>query len=157
MPDILFICTANQFRSPIAAAYFIRELNSSGLAEGFTVSSAGTWTPDGLPAHTKAIEIGANFHLDLKHHRTREVKAELLSTADRIIVMQHSHQEAIEAEFPETKGKIDLLGSLARITEVEIQDPAVENFHNAVETARIICLCIDRCFHDVIESVSGKE
>jgi len=157
MPEILFICTANQFRSPIAAAYFIRELNSAGLSDGFQVSSAGTWTPEGLPAHPKAIEVGAKFHLDLKHHRTREVNAEILNAADRIIVMQHSHKEALEAEFPETQGKVDLLGNLARITEVEIQDPAVENFHNSEETARIIFLCIDRCFHDITESVSNKE
>jgi protein-tyrosine phosphatase len=149
MPDILFVCTANQFRSPIAAAYFLRKLTSAGLNDGFQVSSAGTWTPEGLPAHQKAIDAGAKFGLDLKHHKTQEVNAAMLNSADRIIVMQFSHQEAIEAEFPETQGKVVLLGELARITEVEIVDPAIENFHNAEESARVICLCIDRCFHEI--------
>lgn len=155
MPDILFVCTANQFRSPIAAAYFQRKLTSAGLIDGYLVSSAGTWTPEGLPAHAKAIEAGAKFGLDLKHHKTREVNAGMLASADKIIVMQYSHKEAIEAEFPETEGKVVLLGELARITEVEIVDPAIENFHNAEESARIICLCVDRCFQDVVQNASS--
>jgi protein-tyrosine-phosphatase len=149
MSEILFVCTANQFRSPIAAAYFTRKLNSNGNPNNIQVSSAGTWTPDGLPAHPKAIEAGLKLGLDLKHHRTREVNAEMLEAADRIIVMQHSHKEAIEAEFQFAQGKVSLLGELARITEVEIQDPALENFHNSEETARIICLCIDRSYKEI--------
>lgn len=149
MTGILFVCTANQFRSPIAAAYLNRKMISAGTPEKMHVSSAGTWTPEGLPAHPKAMEAGAKFGLDLKHHRTREVNAEILQAADHIIVMQYSHKEAIEAEFPFTQGKVSLLGELARITEAEIQDPAVENFHNSEETARIICLCIDRCYLDI--------
>jgi protein-tyrosine-phosphatase len=149
MTHILFICTANQFRSPIAAAYLNRKLASSNKLQKPQVSSAGTWTPEGLPAHPKAIEVGVKFGLDLKHHRTLEVNAELLEAANQIIVMQYSHKEAIEAEFPFTQGKVFLLGQLARITEVEIQDPAIENFQNSEEIARIICLCIDRCYLDL--------
>ncbi len=155
MPDILFVCTANQFRSPIAAAYFNRKLVETGYSEGFSVSSAGTWTPEGLPAHQRAIEAGAKFNLDLKHHRTREVNEDILKQANLIIVMQQSHREAIEAEFPETQGKVYLLGGLARITESEIVDPAAENFHNAEETTRIVCLCIDRCFQDIVQMTTG--
>jgi protein-tyrosine-phosphatase len=155
MTHILFVCTANQFRSPIAAAYVLRKLSTAGLENVTTVSSAGTWTPDGLPAHPRAIEVGAKFGLDLKHHKTREVNADILASANRIIVMQHSHREAIEAEFPETQGKVVLLGELARLTETEILDPAIENFHNAEESARIICLCIDRCFQEIIQIENG--
>jgi protein-tyrosine phosphatase len=155
MTHILFVCTANQFRSPIAAAYYQRKLSAAGLADEVLVSSAGTWTPDGLSSHPRAVEVGAKIGLDLKHHKTREVNAEILSSADRIIVMQHSHREAIEAEFPETQGRIVLLGELARITETEISDPAIESFHNGEETARIICLCIDRCFHEIVQPQNG--
>ena len=151
MTDILFVCTANQFRSPIAAAYFNRKLDESGTKGDFSVSSSGTWTPEGLPAHQRAIEAAAKFNLDLKHHRTREVNADILEQADLIIAMQLSHREAIEAEFPDTHGKVHLLGELARISEIEIVDPAMENFHNSEETARIICLCIDRCIHDIVK------
>jgi protein-tyrosine-phosphatase len=133
--------------------YFTRKLRETGCAEGFSVSSAGTWTPKG-PAHQRAIEAGAKFNLDLKLHRTREVNADILNKANLIIVMQQGHREALEAEFPETQGKVHLLGELAQITEIEINDPAAENFRNAEETTRIICLCIDRCFQDIVRKVS---
>ena len=56
MPTLLFVCTANRFRSPLAAAYAARQLRDAGLPADWQAASAGTWTPAGLPAHPKALE-----------------------------------------------------------------------------------------------------
>jgi protein-tyrosine phosphatase len=146
LPVILFVCTANQFRSPIAAACFSRRLVLKGMENNWTVLSAGTWTSTGLPAHPKAMEAAAKLGLDLKPHRTRVVDSALLHAADLIIVMQAGHKEALETEFPIVHSKVFLLGDLSNIPGGEIADPAEENFSHSEETARFINSCISKAF-----------
>jgi len=50
MPTILFICTANRYRSPIAEGCFKNEMVKHNQGSDWTVLSAGTWTTDSLPA-----------------------------------------------------------------------------------------------------------
>ena len=154
MPAILFVCTANQFRSPIAAACFTRKLTSTSAADTWIVGSAGTWTNAGLTAHAKAVEAAAKLGLDLSTHRTREVDAALLVTADLIVVMEHGHKEALEAEFPAVRGRVVLLGSLANIPGGEIPDPAWDDFAKPDAAARMVCTCIDKSFAELVQFAS---
>jgi len=150
MPSILFVCTANQFRSPIAAAYFSHKLSEEGIPGTWVVDSAGTWTPPGLEAHPQAVASAAKLGLDLKHFRTREVDAALLSAADLVVVMEHGHREAIETEFPAVRGRVVLLGSLANLPGDEIPDPARDNFDQPKAAARMVCACIEKGFAELV-------
>ncbi|MGB9521787.1 MAG: low molecular weight phosphatase family protein, partial [Anaerolineales bacterium] len=47
MPSVLFVCTANQCRSPLAQGLFQLALN--GQLSGWRIDSAGTWAVNGLP------------------------------------------------------------------------------------------------------------
>jgi len=151
LPVILFICTANQFRSPIAAAYFSRKLTLTGTSGEWKVGSAGTWAKDGLPAHPKAIEAAARLGLDLSRHRTREVTERLMNATDLIVCMQPSHKESLEAEFPKSRGRVILLGSLAKLPGNEIPDPAKDSFSEPDATAQMISNCIDKSFTKMIQ------
>ncbi len=153
MPTILFVCTANQFRSPIAAACFSYKLAANRTGVSWIIRSAGTWTKAGLPAHPKAVEAAGKLGVDLGLHATREVDAEGLADADLIIVMERNQQEAIEAEFPATRGRIVLLGSLANSPEVEIPDPAENNFARSDETALLIYKTVDEAFAAIVTRV----
>jgi protein-tyrosine-phosphatase len=156
MPNILFVCTANQFRSPIAEAYFTRKLTSTGAAGTWTVGSAGTWTPAGMPAHPQAVEAAAKLGLDLSAHRTREVSAEMLAAADLIVVMEHSHKEALEAEFPAVRGRVVLLGSLANIPGGEIPDNVGDNFDQPDAMIRMVCACISKGFAELVQLAKNR-
>ena len=150
MPSILFICTANQFRSPIAAAYFKHKLSEEGIPGTWVVDSAGTWTSPGLKAHPQAVASAAKLGLDLKLFLTREVDATLLSAADLIVVMEFGHKEAIEAEFPAVRDRVVLLGSLANIPGDEIPDPAWDNFDQPETAVRMVCASIDKGFAELV-------
>ncbi len=89
MPSILFVCTANQFRSPIAAAKFSCLLGKDELTKEWTVDSAGTWAEEGLPVHPKAIQAATKLGLTLSEHASREVNKDILNKADLIVVMEH--------------------------------------------------------------------
>lgn len=151
MPAILFICTANQFRSPIAAACFAQKLSSSGPHDTWKVASAGTWTTTGLPAHPKAVIAAATLEIDLSNHQTHEVNAEYITEFDLIVVMEKNHKESLELEFPQTVGKIVILGEIANIPNGEIPDPAKEAFANADQVAVLIDTSIKRTFSKLVQ------
>ncbi len=151
MPAILFVCTANQFRSPIAAAYFAQKLTTSGSHETWTVASAGTWATPGLPAHPQAVKAAAAYGLDLQNHRTQEVTEVLLSDFDLVVVMEEGHRQALATEFPRSMGKIVVLGKLANVPGADIPDPAKTSFTRPEETAALVCSSIQRTFSKLVQ------
>ena len=147
---ILYVCTANLFRSPIAAACTERKLHAAGLADTWAVASAGTWTTAGLPAHPRALLAATDLGLDLSAHRTREVNTALLAAASLIVVMEQGHKEALECEFPTCRGRITLLGELAGQRDPEIPDPSKTDFYESDTIAQMIQTCVDKSFIEVL-------
>ena len=123
MPRILFVCTANLCRSPLAAALFSKKLWDEGTSAGWIVESAGTWAApgQGLPADVR--RAARVLRLDLTHHRTRRVDSELLACFDLILVMERGHKEALQVEFPFVRQKVHLLSEVADGLEYDIPDP----------------------------------
>ncbi|MBI3763715.1 MAG: low molecular weight protein arginine phosphatase [Chloroflexi bacterium] len=129
MPAVLFVCTANVCRSPMAAALFSAQLarRAAGVAaEEWTISSAGTWAVDGFPATAHALEAVAAKGIDLAPHRSRLLNEASLDAADLVLVMTRSHREAILAECPSAAGKVYLLSQMVGQT-FDVRDPYGES------------------------------
>jgi protein-tyrosine phosphatase len=148
MPSVLFVCTANQYRSPIAAAAFLRQLNSHGAMDQWIVKSAGTWTDPDLPPFPDAIRVAQNLGLNIMDHTTRTVTAEELSRYDLILVMEQGHKEAILREFSLVCKKLHLLSEVVDHIEYDISDPA-DSQVNAKEVAIELCNLIQRGFSQI--------
>ena len=141
MPSILFVCTGNQYRSPLAAAAFQRKLNLDGKARAWTVSSAGTWTPPGLPPFPDALRAAEGLGLSLAGHTTRPIDAQVLAENNLIIVMTRGHKESILSEFPDAEHKVHLLSEVVDKRAYDIADPAdpgVELAHVAQQLVEMI-------------------
>jgi protein-tyrosine-phosphatase len=93
---ILFVCTGNTCRSPLAEALARRVLVERALA-GVEVGSAGTSAWDGAPASDGALLIGMERGLDLSQHRAQMLTRELVRDSDLILAMGPHHLERIEA------------------------------------------------------------
>ena len=132
MKSVLFVCTANRYRSPFAAAVFEKELKSDGVDDGWRVGSAGTWTQVDLPVIPHAFQKAQEFGLDLQKHRSIEINSRILSEYKLIVVMETGHKEAIRTEFPETSGRIFLLSEIVDQITYDILDPA-KNMDDADE------------------------
>jgi protein-tyrosine-phosphatase len=93
---ILFVCTGNTCRSPLAEMIARRIIAGSEI-ENVTVESAGTQTWDGSPASDEALLIGVERNLDLSGHRSRRLTRELIERSDLILVMSPDHLAHVRA------------------------------------------------------------
>ncbi len=126
MPSILFVCTANQFRSPLSAAMLLKLAQLRDDLSSWTIESAGTWTTDGMPGLVLTQKIGASLGLSgLDKHITRQVSAELLRGYDLIIVMEANHKEALCVEFKSAQPRIFMLSEAIEGIQYDIPDPVV--------------------------------
>ena len=138
MPAVLFVCTANRFRSPIAAAAFQKKLRDEGI-EGWRVGSAGTWTDPGLPPAREAVQAARQLGVSLYGHATCLVNEALLSGVDLILVMERGHKEALDCEFPAIQKKVLLLSEVVDGLQYDIPDPASSDESSPQEIADEVC------------------
>ena len=152
MPTILFVCTANRYRSPIAEACFNWQLEKHSNHGEWDVLSAGTWTTDGLPPMPEAIEAAKRSALDIRAHRSREVSKALIHQSDLTLVMEHSQKEALQQEFPRHREKIFLLSEVARGIPYDIPDPIANP--SVGDVAGEICKLIEEGFEKILALVN---
>ena len=124
MYSVLFVCTGNQFRSPVAAEAFREQLARDGLLDQWTVGSAGTWTTSGRQVIPEAVRLARSCGISIERHRTRMVSAEILEEADLVMVMEHGHKESLQVEFPFARKKVHLLSQVLDGLAYDIPDPA---------------------------------
>jgi|688.fasta_scaffold635513_2 protein-tyrosine-phosphatase len=92
---VLFVCTGNTCRSPLAAA--IARAAATERAGTIAVSSAGTTAWDDAPASDGALLVGMERGLELESHRARLLTPAIVQEADVILVMGPHHLERVEA------------------------------------------------------------
>lgn len=110
---ILFVCTGNLCRSPMAEGIFKDQLRRDGKDTLCQVRSAGTWTRDGLSASALAVEAMEEAGLDISSHRTHHLNGDDVAQASLVVVMARAHKEALLTEFPTAARKTLLLSELA--------------------------------------------
>jgi protein-tyrosine-phosphatase len=93
---LLFVCTGNTCRSPLAEAIARKVAVERGLGD-VDVASAGTSAWDGAPASDGALLVGMERRLDLSGHRAQSLTRRLVDGSDLILAMGPHHLDRIEA------------------------------------------------------------
>lgn len=116
---LLFVCTGNICRSPMAAEMARIDGGTRGL--DIEAASGGTMGLDAHPADAHAISVCREIGLDLSGHRSRGLDPERLAWADRILVMELAHAQAVHERLPGLGERVALLGPFGG--SHEIADP----------------------------------
>jgi protein-tyrosine phosphatase len=120
---IVFVCTGNRFRSPLAAA-FVKRLTKGLPVE---VESYGTLRLDGLPPLPEALQIGDACGVSLSEHRTRCVDHAALETADLVLGFEPHHVYHAVVDGGALRERSFLLDELVSILSREAVEAAQQD------------------------------
>ena len=104
MKTILFVCTGNTCRSPMAQALTEEKLKAAG-DDRFCAASAGLFA-EGGPAAKNAVDEMARRGLDLTKHRSTQLTVDMLRNAVRVYTMSAETAERLKALAPAFRDKI---------------------------------------------------
>lgn len=99
MNDLLFVCTANQCRSPMAeglARHALAQMN----ARDFNVSSAG-FLEGGYPAAGYAVQAMQELDVDIASHESQQINERIVNNADVILCMERFHVRELAVRYPQ--------------------------------------------------------
>ncbi len=122
MKRILFVCSGNTCRSPLAEAIAASVLPGRVGCE-IEVASAGTSALEGSPASALSVEVASAHGLDLSRHRARIVDRAMLRDADLIVTMSVRHRDTVGSLDPNALEYTYLLTNFSDHRHGEIPDP----------------------------------
>jgi len=119
---VIFVCTGNVCRSPMAAGLFYDRLVRDKADGRVGVRSAGLWALEGQAASAYALQVMEEHGLDISAHRGRNLTQVDVDEADLILVMTRRHADIIARDFRRTEDKVFLVSEMAG-EQQDIEDP----------------------------------
>ena len=95
---IVFVCTGNICRSPIAEG-IARQLEKRH-GSGVEFASAGTHAAPDLAATPAAVAAAGNIGVALRWHRSRQLTPQIVAEADLLVALDQEHADYIAEHFP---------------------------------------------------------
>ncbi|MGD0785462.1 MAG: L-threonylcarbamoyladenylate synthase [Sedimentisphaerales bacterium] len=122
--NILFVCTGNTCRSPMAEGFAKKALAEKlgckvdQLGQmGYKVSSAGISAMNGIGATDYAIKVCDSRNIDISNHKSRNITAEMIKDADYIFAMSEGQKSDIIQLSPDGRQKCMLLDENKNIND----------------------------------------
>ncbi len=148
MKSILFVCTGNTCRSPMAEALFKKMLPKNEKIES---SSAGVQTMPGLPASMMTLRVLEEEGIVFSNFTSQPVRQELIEGATYIFAMTQQHRDFLIRHYPQHQEKVLLLTEWT--TQEDLPDPIGGGFHDYQECCNVIKTALETILFFVQEKV----
>ena len=143
---LLFVCSGNICRSPMAEALAAEEARRRGLT--LRVASAGTVALAGEVAEARTRDVMAEIHMSLDEHRAQQISRELLDEATLVVALTDRHKLGLRALAPQ---RADRIVSFNDLTELgDVPDP----FGGDIEEFRAVRDRIRAGIKSVVDAVA---
>jgi len=144
---VLFVCTGNTCRSPMAVGLLRRMAPHLDL----DIRSAGTSTSTGSPASPLAIEVMDEVGIDISNHRSAALNGYMLDEADVVVCMAERHRRHIVDWFKSMDDKVYLLREFDPVrTDADYPDVPDPIGHDIDEYRRVLTM-LERSMREVIK------
>ncbi len=136
---ILFVCTGNTCRSPLAEALLKLKWKKEGKPQSkYRAISSGLAAVTGIKASTNAVTVAEELGATLEDHISQPLTISMVEESDTIYVMTREHKKSILEWLPELERTVFLLDP-----EGDIEDPIGSNLDEYRKCAQIIKKAID--------------
>lgn len=140
---ILFICSGNTCRSPMAQALFLQQITSRA-GNDLSVMSAGIMAYPGAPATNSAVEAMREFNIDLSRHRAQLLNPDLVDEADLILTMTAHQCSLLQKKYPHKRENILTISNYAGLGDEDVDDPFGMTIEDYSRTAKQIKAMVER-------------
>lgn len=147
---ILFVCTGNTCRSPMAEGILRDEARKRNI--GIEVASAGIFAVDGDRA-SKGARLSMKSRGGLPDHRSRFLDDEVMEWADLVLVMTGAHKRNLLTRYPQMEDKTYLLHEFATGREIDVDDP----FGGPLEVYEAVRMQLEEAVKRLLDKIDQQE
>ncbi len=141
---ILFVCTGNTCRSPMAEGIFKKLLEDKNITD-IECSSAGLFAMTGDEVTQNSVKACQRFGVDISNHRARRINEYILDETDKFVCMTNQHASSLSLYVPQEK--IIVLGG-------GIPDPFGGDLETYMICANSIKNALASQFDEIVSEVS---
>lgn len=154
---LLFVCTGNTCRSPMAAFFARAQIQHRQLP--WTAESAGLFATPGLPITAAAANALIHRQIPLQPHQSQPVSADLLARSNLILAMTRSHADELRTRFPEFAAKVVEFGQFAngKLTGAPAHCDIVDPYGQSDEHYDMCATQIEHCIENLLNHLTEED
>lgn len=146
--NILFVCTGNTCRSPMAAALSEIMLNKKGIKCQTDSAGMSVFYPSGASGH--AINAMREYGINISGHKSKQVSLSEIEWADLILTMTETHKSYLTLQYVDSQEKIFTLSEYAGEENCDVSDP----FGGSLQEYKSCAKQLERLLEKIIRSCS---